>query len=75
MPCRVDVFVFLTLLNRCPGMYNALNGLGGAGQLDPTVQNNATVALFATFAVVAFFSGAICNKLGVRLSLIIGSSG
>ncbi|KAL6805089.1 major facilitator superfamily domain-containing protein [Trichoderma sp. SZMC 28012] len=59
----------------CPGMYNALNGLGGAGQLDPTVQNNATVALFATFAVVAFFSGAICNKLGVRLSLIIGSSG
>lgn len=31
----------------CPGMYNALGGLGGSGQVDPTVAANATVALLS----------------------------
>lgn len=59
----------------CPGMLNALNGMGGGGQVDPTVADNAASALYATFAVVAFCSGSICNYLGVRLSFIIGSFG
>lgn len=28
-------------------MYNALGGLGGSGQVDPTVAANATVALLS----------------------------
>lgn len=41
----------------CPGMFNALTGLGGGGQLDTRVQANATATLYATFAFFGFFSG------------------
>lgn len=56
-------------------MYNALSGLGGGGQLDAALANNATVALYSTFATVAFFSGSICNKLGVKITLCFGGFG
>ncbi|CDO71726.1 hypothetical protein BN946_scf184920.g10 [Trametes cinnabarina] len=41
-----------------PGLFNALTGLGGGGQLDATTNSNANSALYATFAVAAFFAGA-----------------
>jgi hypothetical protein len=41
----------------CPGLFNALNGLGGGGQVDATTSANANTALYATFAIAAFFSG------------------
>ncbi|KAL2149776.1 hypothetical protein VTH82DRAFT_8428 [Thermothelomyces myriococcoides] len=59
----------------CPGMYNALTGLGGGGQLDPKPQNDANTALYSTFAVVGFFSGTIANVLGVKLTMAIGGLG
>lgn len=40
-----------------PGLFNALNGLGGGGMLDATTSANANSALYATFAVAAFFAG------------------
>lgn len=40
-----------------PGLFNALNGLGGGGQLDASTSANANSALYATFAAMAFFSG------------------
>lgn len=40
-----------------PGLYNALTGLGGGGQLDPTTADNQSSALYATFAAMAFFGG------------------
>lgn len=40
-----------------PGMFNALNGLGAGGQIDSKTSANANVAVYATFAVVAFFAG------------------
>jgi hypothetical protein len=40
-----------------PGMFNALNGLGAGGQIDSKTSANANVALYATFAVMAFFAG------------------
>ncbi|EJD04544.1 MFS general substrate transporter [Fomitiporia mediterranea MF3/22] len=58
-----------------PGMFNALNGLGGAGQLDATTSANANTAVYATFAVSAFFSGSINNKLGSRTTLFLGTIG
>ncbi|KAJ3501464.1 hypothetical protein NLJ89_g9326 [Agrocybe chaxingu] len=58
-----------------PGLFNALNGLGGGGQVDPTTSANANSALYATFAVAAFFSGSINNKLGSRLTLLLGTTG
>ncbi len=40
-----------------PGLFNALNGLGGGGLLEPTISANANSALYAMFAVAAFFAG------------------
>ncbi|OQR90670.1 hypothetical protein THRCLA_09237 [Thraustotheca clavata] len=56
----------------CPGMYNALNGLGGGGQLDTTVASNANVALYACFAVFSFIAGSIHNFLGPKLCVLLG---
>jgi hypothetical protein len=36
-------------------MYNALGGLGGSGQVDPTVAANATVDLLSATAGTALF--------------------
>ena len=41
----------------CPGLFNALNGLGGGGMLSATTSANANSALYATFAFFAFFAG------------------
>jgi hypothetical protein len=75
----------------CPGLFNALSGIGGGGQvgtdytlllclshpsqLDATTGANANVALNATFSVCAFLAGSINNKLGARLTLQLGSLG
>ncbi|KAK4656417.1 hypothetical protein QC762_310900 [Podospora pseudocomata] len=59
----------------CPGMFNALTGLGAAGQVDPGAQNDANTALYSTFAVVAFFSGTVTNIFGVKPTLAFGTLG
>ncbi|KIL62211.1 hypothetical protein M378DRAFT_129158 [Amanita muscaria Koide BX008] len=59
----------------CPGLFNALGGLGGGGQLDETTSDNSLTALYAAFAVCGFFAGSINNKLGARLTLLLGSFG
>ncbi|KAF9445615.1 hypothetical protein P691DRAFT_762343 [Macrolepiota fuliginosa MF-IS2] len=57
-----------------PGLFNALNGLGG-GQLDAMTSANSNAAVYATFAFSAFFAGSINNVLGSRLTLLLGSTG
>ncbi|KAJ5975224.1 UNC93-like protein [Penicillium waksmanii] len=59
----------------CPGMYNAVSGLGGGGQVNATDVNNANTALYSTFAVVGFFAGSIANRIGLRLTLSLGGFG
>lgn len=59
----------------CPGMFNALQGLGGGGQVDTSAQTAANTALNSVFAVVAFFSGTVANRLGLRLTLAVGGIG
>ncbi|CAA0813084.1 UNC93-like protein 2 [Striga hermonthica] len=54
----------------CPGMYSALVGMGGGGQVDPTAANNANTALYAAFAVFGVLGGGIYNILGPRLTLL-----
>lgn len=55
----------------CPGMYNALNGLGGGGQMDHTTGNNANTALYSTFVVFGVAGGAIVNLCGVRWTIFV----
>jgi len=57
------------------GMFNALNGLGGGGQLTTTASNGSNTALYATFSVVGFFAGTITNTLGVKIALSFGGLG
>jgi hypothetical protein len=59
----------------CPGMFNAINGLGAGGQLDAHDVNNANVAVYSTFSVVGFFAGSIANRIGLRLTLSFGGLG
>ena len=40
-----------------PGLYNALNGLGGGGRVDTKTNSNANAVHYATFAFFAFFAG------------------
>ncbi|KAL0452352.1 UNVERIFIED_CONTAM: UNC93-like protein 1 [Sesamum latifolium] len=58
----------------CPGMFNALSGMGAGGQLDPTAANNANTALYSTFAVFGILGGGIYNILGPQLTLLTGCS-
>ncbi|CAJ0633283.1 5077_t:CDS:2, partial [Entrophospora sp. SA101] len=56
-----------------PGMFNALAGMGGGGQLDPTAASNGNVALYTCFSIGGFFSGAVVNKLGPSHSMALGA--
>ncbi|KAF9335870.1 hypothetical protein BG006_010390 [Podila minutissima] len=56
----------------CPGMFNALNSLGGGGQLDSKVGQNANVALYTCFAIFGLLAGAIHNKLGPKWTIFLG---
>ncbi|GLJ55480.1 hypothetical protein SUGI_1191460 [Cryptomeria japonica] len=58
----------------CPGMFNALTGMGGGGQVDPDAANNANTALYTTFAVFGILGGGIYNLLGPHLTLFAGCS-
>ncbi|RZC73882.1 hypothetical protein C5167_049363 [Papaver somniferum] len=58
----------------CPGMFNALSGMGGGGQVDHTAVNNANTALYTTFAVFGILGGGIYNILGPRYTLFAGCS-
>ncbi|KAE8449467.1 hypothetical protein EG329_008075 [Mollisiaceae sp. DMI_Dod_QoI] len=58
-----------------PGMWNALNGIGGAGLIDPGPANEANISLYTTFAVAGFFGGIVLAKTGLRLSFILGELG
>ena len=59
----------------CPGMFNALSGTGGGGQVNAKVADNSNVALYSTFSVVGFFAGTMVNRLGIRLTLSFGGFG
>ncbi|KAK1220058.1 hypothetical protein PQX77_017199 [Marasmius sp. AFHP31] len=70
------VFSFLTTpTNVVEGLFNAINGLGAAGRLDPTTSSNSNTALYSTFGIAAFFAGSINNVLGSKVTLLLGSFG
>ncbi|KAI0935594.1 hypothetical protein AcV5_003976 [Taiwanofungus camphoratus] len=71
----IQVFMLGFVCFMGPGLFNALNGLGGGGQVSTTTSANANVALYSTFAFTAFFAGSINNVLGSRLTLLLGSTG
>ncbi|KAF2453367.1 major facilitator superfamily domain-containing protein [Lineolata rhizophorae] len=71
----VQLLVVSLVCFMCPGMYNALSGMGGGGQVDRTAANDANTALYSTFAVVSFFAGTFTNVLGIKTALAFGGIG
>jgi len=72
-PVQLVIVAFVCFL--CPGMFNAVNGMGGGGQVDGKASDDANTALYSTFAVIGFFAGTFTNKLGVRTALSFGGIG
>ena len=72
-PFQLTLVAFVCFM--CPGMFNAVNGLGGGGQFDARTADNANVALYSTFSVLGFFAGSIANRLGIKLTLSLGGMG
>lgn len=72
---KMQLFLVALVCFLCPGMFNAVNGLGAGGQVDPGPADHANTALYATFSVVGFFAGTVANKLGIRLTLSFGGFG
>ena len=72
-PFQLTLVAFVCFM--CPGMFNAVSGLGGGGQFDASTADNASVALYSTFSVIGFFAGSIANRLGIKLTLSLGGMG
>lgn len=72
---KVQLLMIAIVCFLCPGMFNALGGLGGAGTSDSSANSKANTALYSTFAVVGFFAGTITNRLGIRFATTLGGLG
>lgn len=61
----------------CPGMYNALSGLGGGGKSssDTGLADSMNIGLYSAFAVVGFVAGSVVNRIGTRFTLPLGGIG
>ena len=59
----------------CPGMFNALGGMGGTGLSNAKAGDEANTALYATFAVIGFSAGTFTNRLGIKVALSFGGMG
>ncbi|KAK3715817.1 hypothetical protein LTR37_006800 [Vermiconidia calcicola] len=70
---QITMVAFVCFL--CPGMFNALGGLGGGGLLNTRAANDSNTALYSTFAVVGFFAGTLTNRLGVNVAMGLGGLG
>ena len=56
----------------CPGFFNALTGLGGAGSNNPSTNAASNAILYACFALFGYFGGAFFNLLGPRVLMALG---
>lgn len=58
-----------------PGMYNALSSLGAGGLATPWYANATAAAGYVFMAVMCIIGGVVVSKIGVRLALLISSTG
>ncbi|KAL9096595.1 MAG: hypothetical protein Q9165_001082 [Trypethelium subeluteriae] len=70
---QLIVVAFVCFL--CPGMFNALGGMGGTGLSNAKAGDDANTALYSTFAVIGFAAGTFTNRLGIRVALSFGGMG
>ncbi|KAK5945740.1 hypothetical protein PMZ80_002948 [Knufia obscura] len=72
-------FFNLSILSACafiaPGLWAAMNGLGGAGAADPYYVNAANSIIFCLQVVICIFGSSIIAKIGIPWALVIGMIG
>lgn len=72
---QVQLLMVAMVCFLCPGMFNAITGMGGGGQVSTQAQNDAATALYSTFAVVGFFAGTFANRIGIKATMSLGGLG
>jgi hypothetical protein len=72
---QVQLVIVALVCFLCPGMFNALSGIGGGGNVDKKPADDANMALYSTFAVVGFFAGTFTNVIGIKFALSFGGLG
>ena len=72
-------FFNVTVVAACafiaPGLWAAMNGLGGAGAADPYYVNAANSVIFCLQFLVCVFGSAIIAKIGLRWAFVLGMTG
>jgi MFS family permease len=58
-----------------PGMFSAVSNLGAGGTQDVALSDTANGVLYGMFALTGLVSGGICNLLGPRFTLFLGTLG
>jgi MFS family permease len=67
-----QVLVISVVCFCCPGFFNALSGLGGAGSMTPSTSAAANATLYFFFALFGYFGGAFYNLFGARTLMFAG---
>lgn len=68
--------VILGLCNfLAPGIWGAMNSLGGGGEEKPYLVNAANALTFGLMVVSCFFSSVVVRLIGIKWTLIVGTMG
>ncbi|KAL4869859.1 hypothetical protein BDV12DRAFT_208182 [Aspergillus spectabilis] len=58
-----------------PGIWGAMNSLGGGGAAEPYVVNTANALTFCLMVLSCFFGSVVVKFIGIKWTLIIGTMG
>jgi MFS family permease len=74
-----STFFNITIVSLCafiaPGLWAAMNGLGGAGAADPAYINAANSVIFCLQVLVCIFGTAIIARIGLKWTFAVGMLG
>lgn len=68
--CRTKLTIW-----SCPGIWGAMNSLGGGGEESPRLVNTANALTFSLMVLTCAFSSVVVKRVGVRATLVIGAAG
>jgi len=68
--------IILGLCNFCaPGIWGAMNSLGGGGEESPWLVDAANALTFCLMVLTCALSGVFVKRIGIRWTLILGAAG
>ena len=68
--------IILGICNFCaPGIWGAMNALGGGGEESPWLVDTANALTFCLMVLTCAFSGVFVKYIGIRWTLVLGAAG